>query len=105
LYKWTSSVTVPTNVTLAGSADDTWIFQITGDLEVSAAKSMILSGGARAKNIVWQVAGAVALGATSHIEGVVLAKTNITLGAGASVNGRLFAQTAVNLASSTVTVP
>jgi hypothetical protein len=105
LYKWTSSVTVPSNVTLAGSADDTWIFQITGDLQVSAEKLMILSGGARAENIVWQVAGTVDLGATSHAEGLVLAKTDITLGAGASINGRLFSQTAVNLASSTVTAP
>jgi hypothetical protein len=98
-------VTVPSNVTLAGSADDTWIFQITGDLQVSAEKLMILSGGARAENIVWQVAGTVDLGATSHAEGLVLAKTDITLGAGASINGRLFSQTAVNLASSTVTAP
>jgi hypothetical protein len=105
LYKWTSTVTIPANVTLAGAADDTWIFQITGDLTMSATKSMTLSGGALAKNIVWQVAGAVDLGATSHAEGVILAKTAITLGAGASINGRLLAQTAVNIASSTVTAP
>ena len=105
LYKWTSTVTVPSNVTLAGSGTDTWIFQITGDLKVSASQSVILSGGARAENIVWQVAGTVALGATSHLEGIVLSKTGITLGTGASINGRLFAQTAVTLGASTVTAP
>jgi hypothetical protein len=105
LYKWTSTVTVPSNVTLAGSGTDTWIFQVTGDLKVSAAQSVILSGGARAENIVWQVAGTVALGATSHFEGIVLSKTGITLGTGASINGRLFAQTAVTLGASTVTAP
>src|SRR6202035_4256501 len=47
LYKWTSSVTVPSDVTLSGAANDTWIFQITGDLAVSAAKKMILIGGAQ----------------------------------------------------------
>jgi hypothetical protein len=105
LYKWTSAVTVPLNVTIAGEENDTWIFQITGDLTMSANKAAILSGGAQAKNIVWQVAGAVQLGAGAHLEGVVLSKTAITLGAGASINGRLFAQTAVNIASSTVTSP
>ncbi len=105
LYKWASSLTIPTDVTLAGAANDVWIFQVTGDLELSAAKSMILSGGAQAKNVFWQVAGAVDLGTTSHAEGVVLCKTAITLGTGSSINGRLLAQTAVNLASSTVTEP
>jgi hypothetical protein len=105
LYKWASTLTIPSNVTLAGAANDVWIFQITGDLKLSAAKAMTLSGGALAKNIFWQVAGAVDLGTTSHAEGIVLCKTAITLGTGASINGRLLAQTAVNIASSTVTQP
>jgi len=105
LYKWASSVTIPTNIALEGAANDVWIFQVTGDLKLSAAKAMTLSGGAQAKNVFWQVAGAVDLGATSHTEGIVLCKTAIKLGTGASINGRLLAQTAVDLASSTVTQP
>lgn len=105
LYKWASSVTIPTDVTLAGTSNDVWIFQITGDLKMSAAKAMILKGGAHAKNIFWQVAGLVDLGTTSHAEGVLLCKTAIKLGTGATINGRLLAQTAVNIASSTVTAP
>lgn len=105
LYRWTSTVTIPADVTLDGGADDTWIFQISGDLTMGAAKSMTLSGDAQAKNIVWQVAGNVELGTTAHAEGIVLSKTAITLGAGSSINGRLLAQTAVNIASATVTAP
>jgi hypothetical protein len=105
LYQWSSSVTIPTNITISGAPNDVWIFQVTGDLKLSAAQAMTLSGGARAKNIVWQVAGSVDLGTTSHAEGVILSKTAINLGTGSSVNGRLFAQTAVNLAGATVTVP
>ena len=105
LYKWGSSVTVPANLAITGAANDVWIFQITGDLSVSAAKLMTLSGGAKAKNIFWQVAGSVDLGTTSHSEGIILSKTLIKMGTGSSINGRLFAQTAVNLASSTITVP
>jgi hypothetical protein len=105
LYKWNSGVTIAADVTIAGVPDDTWIFQVSGDLSMSAAKAMTLSGGARARNIVWQVSGAVELGATSHAEGVVLSQTAITLDTGASINGRLLAQTAVIIASATVTAP
>ena len=105
LYKWTSTVTIPSNVTLAGGSNDVWIFQISGDLQMSAAKGMILSGGAKSKNIFWQVAGYVDLGTTSHAEGIMLSKTAIHLKTGSSINGRLLAQTAVTLDQATVTVP
>jgi hypothetical protein len=105
LYNWTSTVTIPADVTIAGGADDVWIFQITGDLTMAAAQRMTLSGGAQAKNIVWQVAGEVDFGATSHAEGIVLSKTAIHMGTGASINGRLLAQTAVTIESTTVTEP
>jgi hypothetical protein len=105
LYTWTSSVTIPSDVELSGAPNDVWIFQITNDLKISADKRIILSGGAQAKNIFWQVAGIVELGTTSHAEGIFLSKTAIKIGTGSSINGRLFAQTAVNIASSTVTAP
>ncbi|GAC1535098.1 MAG: hypothetical protein NVS2B9_00110 [Myxococcales bacterium] len=105
LYKWSSTVTIPTDVTIAGSANDVWIFQIAGDLTVSAAKNVLLSGGATAKNIVWQVAGKTTLGTTSHLEGTVLCQTAITLNTGATLTGRALAQTAVTLDNSTVTRP
>jgi hypothetical protein len=105
LYKWTSTVTIPTDVTLEGDANDVWIFQVSGDLKLAAAKSMVLSGGADPANIFWQVTGVADLGTTSHAEGIVLAKTAIKLQTGASINGRLLAQTAVNLAGATVTAP
>lgn len=105
LYNWTSTVTIPADVTLSGGAEDVWIFQISGDLTMAAAQRMTLAGGAQAKNIVWQVAGAVDFASTSHAEGIVLSKTAIHTGPGASINGRLLAQTAVNIESSTVTEP
>src|SRR4029077_19217865 len=98
LYKWTTNVTIPTDIAITGAPNDGWIFQISGNLTISAAKKMTLSGGAQPKNIVWQVAGAVDLGTTSHAEGIILSKTAITLETGASINVRLFAQTAVSVA-------
>ncbi len=105
LYKWTTGVTISADAVISGSANDVWIFQIPGNLSLSAAKNLTLSGGAQAKNIFWQVAGTVNLGTTSHFEGIVLCQTSITMGTGASINGRLLAQSAVILDSSTVTAP
>jgi len=105
LYKWTSTVTIPTDVTIAGGANDTWIFQTSGDLSIAAAKNVVLSGGAQAKNITWQVAGQATLGATSHFEGIILAKTAITLQTGASMKGRALAQSQVAMDNNAITAP
>ncbi|WP_421895243.1 ice-binding family protein [Marinoscillum sp.] len=105
LYKWTNTVTMPSDVTISGSADDVWIFQIAGDMTMSSAVNITLSGGAQAKNIFWQVAGEVVLGTTSHFEGIILSKTGITLQTGASMNGRALSQTAVILDKNAVTKP
>ncbi len=105
LYKFTSAVVIPTNITIAGSANDVWIFQIAGTLSMSSAVKVTLSGGAQAKNIFWQTSGAVTLGTTSHFEGIILGQTGINLKTGASINGRLLAQTAVTLQMNTVVQP
>lgn len=105
LYKFTSAVVIPTDITISGGPNDVWIFQIAGTLIMSSAVNITLSGGAQAKNIFWQVAGAVTLGTTSHFEGIILGQTGINLQTGASINGRTLAQTAVTLQMNTVTRP
>ena len=105
LYKWTSTVTMPSDVTISGGANDVWIFQVSGDLLMSSAVSVTLEGGAQAKNIFWQVAGQATFGTSAHFEGIILSKTGITLQTSASVNGRALAQTAVILDSNAVTRP
>jgi len=99
LYKWSTGVTIPTDVTLLGGANDVWIFQIAGTLDVSNGKKVMLKGGAQAKNIFWVVAGQTTLGTTSVFNGNILGKTAIVLKNGATLNGRALAQTAVTLDS------
>ena len=105
LYKWTSTVTIPADVTLTGTATDVFIFQISGDLTMSAAKNVFLTGGVKARNVFWQVAGAVDIGTTSHFEGIILSQTAVKLGTSASMNGRILAQTMVALDSVMLTKP
>jgi Ice-binding-like len=105
LYKFTSNVVIPTNVTISGSSTDVWIFQIAGTLNMSSAVKIILKGGAQAKNIFWQASGNVTLGTTSHFEGSILSQTAINMKTGSSINGRMLAQTAVTLEMSTVVKP
>jgi hypothetical protein len=105
LYKWTSAVVIPTDITISGGPKDVWIFQVAGTLNMSSAVKIILAGGAKSKNIFWQASGAVTCGTTSHFEGIILGKTGINLQTGASINGRLLAQTAVTLQMNTVTQP
>jgi hypothetical protein len=107
LYKWSTDVTILADVTLSGSPTSVWIFQIAGDVTAASATTVILSGGAQADNIFWQVAGGVGvvLGTTSQFEGNILAEAGINLQTGASITGRLLAQTAVTLEANTITVP
>lgn len=102
VYKWSSGVLIPSSITLDGNANDVWIFQIAQTLGMSNATSVLLKSGAVAKNVFWDVAGAVDLGTTAHLEGVILAQTSITLGTGASIRGRLLAQTTVDVAAGAV---
>jgi len=105
LYKFTTAVVIPTNITISGSSTDVWIFQIAGTLKMSSAVRITLAGGAQAKNIFWQTSGAVTLGTTSHFEGNILGQTAINMQTGATINGRMLAQTAVTLQMNTVVKP
>ena len=108
-YTWDAgtpggNVNITGDITLAGAAADVWIFQISGTLTQATATSILFSGPVKAKNIFWQVAGGVTLNGSTHMEGVIMSKTAITLNAGSSANSRLLAQSAVTLGG-TVTQP
>ena len=105
IYTWTTGLTISSDVTITGGANDVWIFQIPGNVTMSAARNVILGGNAKAKNIFWQFTGFADIGAGAHFEGIMLSQTAITLKTGASMNGRALAQTAVALDQNVVTKP
>jgi hypothetical protein len=104
-YKWGTGVLIPTNVTLTGGPNDVWIFQIAQGLTINSGVEIILAGGALPQNIYWQTFAAADIGTTSKFKGVILSQTSIAMRTGASINGRLFAGTAVTLDQNAVTQP
>ena len=102
VYKWSTGVAISGDITLQGGPADVFIFEIAGVLSLAGAMNINLSGGVLPSNVFWQVAGNTAIGVGSHFEGVILCATDITLGAGATMNGQCLAQTAVNLSGNTL---
>jgi hypothetical protein len=107
LYKWSTGVTIPTDVTLdcLGNTAGVYVFQIGQTLTVSNGKKIILAGGCRPGNIFWQTDTSTTIGTTAVFNGNILAGTAITVNAGAVLNGRAFAQTAVTMSANNVTIP
>jgi hypothetical protein len=111
VYKWgtdvafSADITLTVNGTEVNGTDALFIFQISKNLILGSGANVILEGGIKAANIVWQVAGYVDAGTTSHMEGIVLVFTNAAFKTGSSINGRILSQTAVTLDSVTVTEP
>ena len=97
-YRWAASnITITGDITLAGGADDVWIFQTTGNLSIQNGKKIILSGGAQAKNIFWVVAGHTELFDGSTFVGNILGWSYIAMDAGATLDGRALSKTQVTL--------
>jgi hypothetical protein len=94
-----------------GDANAVFIFKMASTLITGPGTSIVLSGGAQAKNVYWQVGSSATLGTTSIFKGNILAFVTITVNNGAAVEGRLFAGSggdasgAVTVQSSTITVP
>jgi len=94
-------------LTLAGtSADSIWVFQAASSLTIGSATHIIITGGATACNVFWQVGSSASIGTSAQFEGTVLAAQSITAATGASITGRLLASSAaITLQSNTITVP
>jgi len=109
LYKSTSSLEISSgDLTLdaQGNANAIFIFQIASTLTTTSGRQVILSGGAKAANIIWQVGSSATLGTTSVFKGTIMADQSITLATGATLDGRALARiAAVTLDANIVTAP
>src|SRR6185436_13580385 len=95
LYKSTSSLEISSgDLTLdaRGDGNAAFIFQIASTLTTTSGRKVILSGGARAANVFWQVGSSATLGTTSVFKGTIMADQSITLATGATLEGRALAR-------------
>jgi uncharacterized repeat protein (TIGR02543 family) len=89
-----------------GNANAVWIFQMGSTLTTDSGTSIVLAGGAQAKNIFWIVGSSATLGTTSVFYGNILADQSITLNTGAVLNGRALTRiAAVTLDASIINIP
>lgn len=105
LYKWNTNVTIPTDLTLSGTANDVWIFQVAQNLDISSGVKIKLLDSAQPNNIFWVVGGQTTLGTNSTFKGNILDKTSIVMKTGAVLHGRALAQTAVTIDANMIVAP
>lgn len=87
-----------------GDSSAVFVFQINAALSSAAASKVVLTDGALANNVYWQVVGAISLGAGAKYVGTFLGAGAISLGDGASLKGRALTPGSVAMTNSPFTV-
>jgi type VI secretion system secreted protein VgrG len=108
VYNSTSSLALSGQLTLdgQGNPNSVFVFQVASGLTTASASSIILTNGAQACNVFWQVGSSAALGTASIFKGTILALTSITVATGATVEGRAMARNGqVSLDTNVFTTP
>lgn len=109
LYSSATTLDILTsNVTLdgGGNVNSVFIFQVGSGLNVSNGRAIILTNGATAGNVYFQVGSSAVLGTTVAFQGRILALTSISLNTGASIQGAALARNgSVTLLTNTVVSP
>ena len=91
LYKSTSSLAISSGdltFNAMGNQDAVFIIQIASSLTTTPGRKVILTGGAQASNIFWQVSSSATFGTTTSFKGTIIALESITFDTGAELYGR-----------------
>lgn len=108
VYRSTTSLGLSGQLTLDGQGNpaSVFIFQVASTLITASASSVILTNGAQACNVFWQVGSSATLGTASSFKGTILALTSVTVQTNARVEGRALARNGqVSLDTNVVTTP
>jgi uncharacterized protein (TIGR03437 family) len=104
-YKSGSSFQITGTLTLDAQNDPSavFIFQAASTLTTASGSQVKLVNGASPCHVFWQVGSSATIGTNSNFQGTIVASESITVTTGATVNGRLLAQTgAVTLDTNTI---
>jgi hypothetical protein len=106
VYTFDGDIKFNGTIYFKGNANDVFIVQTTGSILQADDTEVILNddnSNVKAKNIFWQVAGHVTVGAGSKMQGTLLVKEKALFETGSSLDGRVFAQTACDLQQARIT--
>ncbi|MDR3650605.1 MAG: ice-binding family protein [Acidimicrobiales bacterium] len=108
IYNSASSLGLTGALTLNGGGNPNalFVFQAGSTLTTASASSVVLTNGAQACNVFWQVGSSATLGTGSSFRGTILALTSISVTTGTTIVGRALARNgAVTLDTDTITTP
>lgn len=105
-YSSATSLDHTGTITLQGDEDDVFIFTAVSLLTTGAGADFDFVGGAQACNVFWRLGSSASIGTGAAFVGTVISQATVTVGANATIEGRLFAQTAaVTLLDNVFTAP
>ena len=106
VYQGNLSLTGTVTLDNSTNPDAVFIFQASSTLITSSGSVVKFTAPHASCNVFWQVGSSATLGTHSTFVGTVLARASVTAQTGATVTGRLLAQTAaVTLDSNTINAP
>ncbi|MGC8511349.1 MAG: ice-binding family protein, partial [Acidimicrobiales bacterium] len=108
VYQNAAAMSLTGTVTLnaEGNANAVFVFLAGSTLTTAPSSSVVLTGGAQACNVFWQVGSSATIGTTTDFAGSILALTSISVQTGATISGRVLARNGqVSLEGDTITVP
>lgn len=93
LYTAATTLAISGDLTLDAQNDPAaiFVFQIGTTLNTAASARVLLINGTTAANVYWQVGTSAGLGANTAFQGTLMADQSVTLGASATVVGRVLA--------------
>ncbi|MFT7463523.1 MAG: hypothetical protein ACI9EF_001867 [Pseudohongiellaceae bacterium] len=92
-YSFSSSANIAAGTTLTLDGAGVYIFKVGSAITANVGSSVVLQNGADPCEVFWQVTSAATLNGVTF-SGNVVAQAAITLGVGATLNGRAMARTA-----------
>lgn len=93
VYSFGSTANIAAGTTLTLSGSGTYVFQVGSAITANALSQVILTNGASACDVYWQITSAATLNGIAFA-GNVVAQAGISLGPGAQVTGRVLATAA-----------